>query len=555
MAHGHHSTSHHRSHHATGSPKSVVTPPAAAVIGKHSLGNRRRIESAILSGVELHLVHRSVMPRSVPLPPSPALDVENTISPINCTPQLWPQRAPFLVPPYHGFVELYSYFDHDLPDFARDGLIVLANGVRAPSVPFNARFGMAPDFPAYWSDALRQYLYYDGHNGYDFGLVYQPVYAAAAGRVIFAGWNYPGQRVTGYGKMVLIDHGGGYVTLYGHLSRIRVHTGQRVRSGQEIATSGDTGHSTGPHLHFTVFHNCHPTDPYGWSGQGSDPLASYQGEASHYLWKQVPQILDPLGGWPGLAGIASPPGPQVVDLVIPRAGRLRALLGRLHAERVDLGRKLATAGIPATYDWTAAAFVISPPVAPGRLYRLPWVDTVTPSNYTDVYMAQASFQDRIARLMGPPSQGSVLRSGRWTAFLVHFKDRSYLLGTGPAHRVMQVYVTRSSNAQPMLAVTDHAGRFAVSVSTRIRRDSQIVILSGGKHFPLRHPPAERPAFGSGSAVRTTPSRPGPARSRRHGRSVESPAGAIYGVAGLLLILGGAVVFRRRRRVGGSLNQD
>src|SRR5919202_1906803 len=108
--------------------------------------------------------------------------------------------------------------------------------------------------------------------------------------------------------MVMIDHG--------HGSQILVHKGQRVKRGQRIGISGNTGHSTGPHLHFTVFHNCTPTDPYGWQGGGPDPLVNYQGETSGYLWKKSPAVFNPL---PRLAsGIPASGGVRVLLLRLPR---------------------------------------------------------------------------------------------------------------------------------------------------------------------------------------------------------------------------------------------
>ena len=88
------------------------------------------------------------------------------------------------------------------------------------------------------------------HNGMDFGIpIGTPVYAALNGKVIAAGNNGRYQ----YGKYVLIEHDNGLVTLYAHLSRHAVSAGQRVETGQLIAYSGNTGYSTGPHLHFTVY--------------------------------------------------------------------------------------------------------------------------------------------------------------------------------------------------------------------------------------------------------------------------------------------------------------
>ncbi|MDQ6727825.1 MAG: peptidoglycan DD-metalloendopeptidase family protein [Actinomycetota bacterium] len=72
-----------------------------------------------------------------------------------------------------------------------------------------------------------------------------PIKAARAGTVIVAGFN-----TGGYGNWVIIDHGGGFSTLYGHMSKIRVTQGQRVKQGDRIGDMGSTGHSTGPHLHF-----------------------------------------------------------------------------------------------------------------------------------------------------------------------------------------------------------------------------------------------------------------------------------------------------------------
>ncbi len=94
------------------------------------------------------------------------------------------------------------------------------------------------------------------HTGLDFGAAYgTSIYAAGPGVVLSAGYR------KGYGNTVVIDHGGGISTLYGHASRLFVREGQSVKRGDKIAAVGSTGLSTGPHLHFEVRVNGTPVDP------------------------------------------------------------------------------------------------------------------------------------------------------------------------------------------------------------------------------------------------------------------------------------------------------
>lgn len=97
------------------------------------------------------------------------------------------------------------------------------------------------------------------HEGLDFAADRgTPVYATADGRVIHAGW------ASGYGNLVEIDHGYGYVTRYAHLSRCDVDPGQEVKRGDKIAETGNTGKSTGPHLHYEVRLNGSPQNPVNY---------------------------------------------------------------------------------------------------------------------------------------------------------------------------------------------------------------------------------------------------------------------------------------------------
>ncbi|MCG2789683.1 MAG: M23 family metallopeptidase [Actinomycetia bacterium] len=85
------------------------------------------------------------------------------------------------------------------------------------------------------------------HAGIDIGCNSgTPVVAAASGEVVQAGY------MGGYGYAVIIYHGGGFSTVYGHLSKFAVSTGQKVQRNQIIGYVGSTGYATGPHLHFEV---------------------------------------------------------------------------------------------------------------------------------------------------------------------------------------------------------------------------------------------------------------------------------------------------------------
>lgn len=94
------------------------------------------------------------------------------------------------------------------------------------------------------------------HTGIDIAVPSgTPVKASRGGTVTSAGW------MNGYGYAVIIDHGDGYSTLYGHNSKLLVSVGEHVDAGQVIARSGSTGHSTGPHVHFEIRRSGKPINP------------------------------------------------------------------------------------------------------------------------------------------------------------------------------------------------------------------------------------------------------------------------------------------------------
>ncbi|AFY43367.1 murein hydrolase activator EnvC [Nostoc sp. PCC 7107] len=132
---------------------------------------------------------------------------------------------------------------------SRNSMIIRGTGLFAyPSnAPTSSRFG--------WR--VHPILGYRRfHAGLDFAASYgSTIRAADSGTVIFAGW------YGGYGRAVIIDHGNGITTLYGHSSQLFVTEGQGVQRGQAIAAVGSTGFSTGPHLHFEVRRRGTPVNP------------------------------------------------------------------------------------------------------------------------------------------------------------------------------------------------------------------------------------------------------------------------------------------------------
>jgi hypothetical protein len=112
------------------------------------------------------------------------------------------------------------------------------------------------------------------HRGVDFAVPYgADVFATGDGEVVFAGW------FSGLGRTVMIDHGGGLITRYGHASSLEVEEGDQVRRGDVIAKAGNSGRSTGTHLHYEVWVSGRAVDPVAFlSGDGQESLLANEGQ-------------------------------------------------------------------------------------------------------------------------------------------------------------------------------------------------------------------------------------------------------------------------------------
>jgi murein DD-endopeptidase MepM/ murein hydrolase activator NlpD len=185
--------------------------------------------------------------------------------------------TPFLYRPYYGNQTISqrttSFFDHDEPWYNYDGIFVRYDGARWTS-----------------NDSITTCTggvnCYDGHNGYDLNLWFEPVLSAASGTVIRAGWYDPTNHESAFGLWAAVDHGNGYVNVYGHLSALEVYNGEQIGTQWPIGTSGTTGSSTGPHLHFGTYYlpQWYATDPFGWTGNYPDPNIV----PDNYLWVSNP---------------------------------------------------------------------------------------------------------------------------------------------------------------------------------------------------------------------------------------------------------------------------
>jgi murein DD-endopeptidase MepM/ murein hydrolase activator NlpD len=126
--------------------------------------------------------------------------------------------------------------------------------VRQP-LKVKAMVGYMPDNMGFYSDMTGR----EFHSGIDIAQSKgAPVRASNSGTVTFAGWR------GGYGNLVIVNHGGGIETYYAHNSSITVSVGKQVEKGQQIATVGSTGRSSGSHVHFEIRVNSSPVNPLNY---------------------------------------------------------------------------------------------------------------------------------------------------------------------------------------------------------------------------------------------------------------------------------------------------
>ncbi|MGC9397451.1 MAG: DNRLRE domain-containing protein [Anaerolineae bacterium] len=200
------------------------------------------------------------------------------------------QTTAFLSAPYYGSTRLSSIFDHDVqPNHILAFTGAAAHRDNCPCPP--GRNCVHPTFgTAYYSCDINDYLYYDDHNGVDYVLRYAYVRAAAPGTVARADWANVNHQAS-YGLHVRIDHDingdriTDYQTIYGHMSVLRVQMGDEIPASADefthiVGISGNTGWSSGPHLHFEVRNAAGAAvDPYG---PDRNP--------DHKLWIERPSI-------------------------------------------------------------------------------------------------------------------------------------------------------------------------------------------------------------------------------------------------------------------------
>ncbi len=339
--------------------------------------------------VGLPLPRPERMPAPLPAQFASKLRTANAI-----TPGVGGSTAPFITRPYMNYHVATSIFDHCNPDYTvdgkvceYDGTVALASNGRDPG--FSLGYAITP--------GGHDYLYYDGHNGWDLALYYENVMASADGVVRIAGIDSINPC---FGQTIVVDHPNGMSTRYAHLSQIHVAVGASVTRGQVIAQSGNTGCSTGPHLHFGVYITSSWTaiDPFGWTGApGADPWPSDQGD----LW---------------LTGMPANPLPYAPTAVTATAGFQSALVS-WQAPSFDGGSAIGSYTViasPGGSSATAAGNVTSATVR-GLTTGTAYTFTVTAMNNVGAGPASAPSNSVIPQSVPDPPTNVVATPGNLSA--------------------------------------------------------------------------------------------------------------------------------------------
>ena len=194
----------------------------------------------------------------------------------------FPVEVPaFLYPPYPSAdPSVVSVFDNETPRYGADSdhnsVLTWRGEIKTGT----------------WTNGIFDGLQYPGHAGIDYGLGYLPMFASAdSNQVVHAGWVDPIDHRAGLGLRVELRHTNGYHTVYAHLSSVSVRSCTQtycpdIKQGDVIGISGDTGASTGPHLHFEV------RSPYGYQNDPSVPIP-----VDPYGYDPIPTSLNPQPGW------------------------------------------------------------------------------------------------------------------------------------------------------------------------------------------------------------------------------------------------------------------
>lgn len=175
--------------------------------------------------------------------------------------------------------EFQNFEDADLVSYADSAIAVIDNRIRMQNISYNQiealirnKEKMLASIPAIQPISNRDLTRISSGFGYRIDPIYKtekfhpgldfaapmgtPIYATGDGVVEWAGFDD-----SGYGIHVIIRHGYGYESLYGHMEKTRVHVGEKVKRGEVIGWVGNTGKSTGPHCHYEVIHNGVKVDP------------------------------------------------------------------------------------------------------------------------------------------------------------------------------------------------------------------------------------------------------------------------------------------------------